>query len=261
MKMSDSAMLEYVGGEVIVSGLKARPDLNGRTARVDEWLEDRGRFRCVVYDKDWLEGESVNLRPECCDRPTCERTGEELPCGRPSRICCRRCGKRRFCSKECMRSHRDWCDANDEERRARAERHHANPHDARNDPNNAAHIETLCQRVVDILQNETGGVFRDKFLEVRNKGQRGERFLVQIVEEGAIGAGDARLTLFSLEQVDTLAQSSQGWANPRDVVRNYDPKTQFAVMYGHDDADFCPLRTITFNTYISVFMEQVGWLM
>ena len=118
----------------------------------------------------------------------------------------------------------------------------------------------MCQRVVDILQNETGGVFRDKFLEVRNKGQHGERFLVQIVEEGAIGAGDARLTLFSLEQVDTLAQSSQGWANPRDVVRNYDPKTQFAVMYGHDDADFCPLRTITFNTYISVFMEQVGWL-
>ena len=151
--MSDSAMLEYVGGEVIVSGLKARPDLNGRTARVDEWLEDRSRFRCVVYDKDWLEGESVNLRPECCDRPTCERTGEELPCGRPSRICCRRCGKRRFCSTECMRSHRDSCDALDEERRARAERHHDNPHDARNDPNNAAHIETLCQRVVDILQN------------------------------------------------------------------------------------------------------------
>ena len=81
MKMSDSAMLEYVGGEVIVSGLKARPDLNGLTARVDEWLTDRSRFRCVVYDKDWLEGESVNLKPECCDRPTCERTGEELPCG------------------------------------------------------------------------------------------------------------------------------------------------------------------------------------
>ena len=263
--MSDVAMLEYVGCEVMLTGIKSRSALNGRTARVDGWLQDKGRFNVTLYDVDWCDEESINLKPECCDRPACERTGGEFPCGKPSRICCRRCGKRRFCSKECMKPHRDIC--GHEEQRARAGRTYArrdggtyNPHERRNEEGEQTF---LLNRLVDLLEKDKGPM-KDLFLEVRNRGQRGERWLIQIVEETPFGPNGefdkVKAYRFDPTNLDDLVRRKgmKEFENARNLTLKYDPKTQWAVMYSHEDPSV-NLKWICFNTMISDFMEQCGW--
>ena len=232
--MSDVAMLEYVGCEVMLTGIKSRSALNGRTARVDGWLQDKGRFNVTLYDVDWCDEESINLKPECCDRPACERTGGEFPCGKPSRICCRRCGKRRFCSKECMKPHRDVC--GHEEQRARAGRTYArrdggtyNPHERRNEEGEQTF---LLNRLVDLLEKDKGPM-KDLFLEVRNRGQRGERWLIQIVEETPFGPNGefdkVKAYRFDPTNLDDLVRRKgmKEFENARYLTLKYDPKTQW----------------------------------
>ena len=57
-----AATLDALRGRVVtVAGLKARPELNGRTGRVYSWHEDKGRAG-VVLDDDDDEG-TLALRP------------------------------------------------------------------------------------------------------------------------------------------------------------------------------------------------------
>ena len=52
------------GSAVVVTNLKAAPELNGQKGIVEGWLEEKGRYAVRLEDK--RRKKAANLRPENC---------------------------------------------------------------------------------------------------------------------------------------------------------------------------------------------------
>jgi hypothetical protein len=91
------------GTRVLVQRLVAKPEHNGRRARVLSFDERGGRY-VVVLD----EGKELSLKAECVARVRTRATGCAVA-GCPSEevsSVCARCQAVRYCSRECQRA--DW---------------------------------------------------------------------------------------------------------------------------------------------------------
>ena len=86
------------GTHVLVQRLVAKPEHNGKRARVVSFDARSGRY-CVALD----DGRELSLKAECVARAGCAAAGctsEEA-----SSVCAR-CEAVRYCSRECQRA--DW---------------------------------------------------------------------------------------------------------------------------------------------------------
>jgi tetratricopeptide (TPR) repeat protein len=86
------------GTRVLVQRLVAKPEHNGRRARVLSFDGRTGRYAVVLDD-----GKELSLKPECVARAGCAAAGcasEEASSQ------CSRCQAVRYCSRECQRA--DW---------------------------------------------------------------------------------------------------------------------------------------------------------
>ena len=86
------------GTRVLVQRLVAKPEYNGKRARVLSF-DKRGTGRYTVVLDD---GRELSLKPECVEHAGCAAAGctaEEASSA------CARCGTVRYCSRECQRAH------------------------------------------------------------------------------------------------------------------------------------------------------------
>ena len=87
-----------VGTRVLVQRLVAKPEHNGKRARVLS-LDKRGGRYTVALD----DGKELSLKPECVARAGCAAVG---CASEEASSMCGRCEAVRHCSRECQRT--DW---------------------------------------------------------------------------------------------------------------------------------------------------------
>ena len=86
------------GTRVLVQRLVAKPEHNGKRARVLS-LDKRGGRYTVALD----DGKELSLKPECVARAGCAAVG---CASEEASSVCGRCQAVRYCSRECQRA--DW---------------------------------------------------------------------------------------------------------------------------------------------------------
>ncbi len=87
-----------VGTRVLVQRLVAKPEHNGKRARVLSFDKRSGRY-AVALDN----GKELSLKPECVARAGCAAVG---CASEEASSVCGRCAAVRYCSRECQRA--DW---------------------------------------------------------------------------------------------------------------------------------------------------------
>ena len=86
------------GTRVLVQRLVAKPEHNGKRARVVSFDARSGRY-CVALD----DGRELSLKAECVARAGCAAAG---CASEEASSVCARCEAVRYCSRECQRA--DW---------------------------------------------------------------------------------------------------------------------------------------------------------
>ncbi len=86
------------GTRVLVQRLVAKPELNGKCARVVSFDVRTGRYAVALDD-----GKELSLKAECVAQAGC--TEAECASEEASNVCAR-CQAVRYCSRECQRA--DW---------------------------------------------------------------------------------------------------------------------------------------------------------
>ena len=86
------------GTRVLVQRLVAKPEHNGKRARVVSFDARSGRY-CVALD----DGRELSLKAECVARAGCAAAG---CASEEASSVCSRCEAVRYCSRECQRT--DW---------------------------------------------------------------------------------------------------------------------------------------------------------
>jgi hypothetical protein len=86
------------GTRVLVQRLVAKPEHNGKSARVLSFDACRGRY-CVALD----DGKGLSLKAECVARAGCAATG---CASEEASSVCSRCQAVWYCSRDCQRA--DW---------------------------------------------------------------------------------------------------------------------------------------------------------
>ena len=93
-----AARLLPAGTRVLVQRLVAKPEHNGKRARVLSFDARTGRYAVALED-----GKELSLKAECVARAGCAAAG--CASGEASSVCSR-CQAARYCSRECQRT--DW---------------------------------------------------------------------------------------------------------------------------------------------------------
>jgi hypothetical protein len=93
-----AANLLPAGTRVLVQRLVAKPEHNGKRARVVSFDARSGRY-CVALD----DGRELSLKAECVARAGCAAAG---CASEEASSVCSRCQVARYCSRECQRT--DW---------------------------------------------------------------------------------------------------------------------------------------------------------
>jgi hypothetical protein len=96
---SDHGGVLPAGTRVLVQRLVAKPEHNGKRARVLSFDKRGGRYK-VALDG----GQELSLKPECVDRAGCAAAG--CTSEEEATSVCSRCKAVRYCSRECQRA--DW---------------------------------------------------------------------------------------------------------------------------------------------------------
>jgi hypothetical protein len=86
------------GTRVLVHRLVAKPEHNGKRARVVSFDAHTGRYTVALDD-----GKELSLKPECVARARCAAAG---CASEEASSVCSRCQVVRYCSRECQRT--DW---------------------------------------------------------------------------------------------------------------------------------------------------------
>ena len=86
------------GTRVLVQRLVAKPEHNGKRARVLSFDKRSGRYMVALDD-----GKELSLKPECVARAGCAAVG---CASEEASSVCGRCQAVRYCSRECQRA--DW---------------------------------------------------------------------------------------------------------------------------------------------------------
>ena len=93
-----AARLLPAGTRVLVQRLVAKPEHNGKRARVVSFDARNGRYAVALDD-----GKELSLKPECVARAGCAAAG---CASEEASSVCSRCQAVRYCSRECQRT--DW---------------------------------------------------------------------------------------------------------------------------------------------------------